>query len=68
MKLFITVFSAIIAAAVVIVSALWAVARVSDWERTKLYYKSRILAEYDMTSLGYRGEHMLGKPALPATK
>ena len=39
-------FSAIIAAAVVIISALWAIARVNDWERSKQSYQRSIRAEW----------------------
>ena len=55
MKLFITVFSAIIAAAVAIGAVVWAVARVSDWEHAKQYSKSSILAEWDAVSASASG-------------
>ena len=64
MKLFITVFSAIIAAAVVIGSALWAISRMNDWERAKQYYHSSILAEWDAVKQAATGFSGLNDAAL----
>jgi hypothetical protein len=57
-------FSAIIAAAVVIISALWAIARVNDWERSKQFYQRSILAEWGAAKEAGRGYSDLTDAAL----
>jgi general secretion pathway protein G len=56
MKLFITVFSAIIAAAAVIGAILWGINRVNNWERAKLYHYNSFEVEYKATAANINRE------------